>query len=160
MLDIYHNEGAEMLKHGCTLPNIATFVLQKSTTETYCPFTESNKDLSEKIHEDMVVGPSIVFSREAVLEMTFIHDSTNWCKTIVGFEASQLFPFSMCQAMPNGLYTTWEPGSESDKFKQRQNKSSNFESIIMSYFQRIRPECKVECFYTTGTQKKRCIKVW
>ena len=32
--------------------------------------------------------------------------------------------------------------------------------MVMSYFQRQRPDCKIESFYTTGTQKKiDCFKV-
>ena len=36
------------------------------------PFTESDENLLEKIGEDMVGGPSIVFTREAVVDETFI----------------------------------------------------------------------------------------
>ena len=30
------------------------------------------------------------------------------CKSIVGIDASQLYPFSLTQPMPTGLYTRWE----------------------------------------------------
>ena len=56
--------------------------------------------------------------------------------------------------MPFGLYTRWELASESSKFKPRQNKRRSFENMVMSYFQRVGPECKVESFHTTGKQKK------
>ena len=58
----------------------------------------------------------------------------------------------MCQPMPTRLYTRWEYDTESDRFKPQQNKSRNFEDMVMSYFQRKRPDCKI--FHTTGTQKK------
>ena len=48
----------------------------------------------------------------------------------------------MCQAMPTGLYTRWELDSESGKFKPRQNKTRNFENMVVSYFQRGRPQLK------------------
>ena len=102
----------------------------------------------------MVGGPSIVFTRKAVVDETFIRNSGNICKSIVGIDASQLYPYSMCQPMPTGLYTRWEYGAESDRFKPQQNKSVNFENMVMSYLQRQRPDCKIESFYTTGTQKK------
>ena len=63
MVDFYHNEGTDMLKLGYTLPKHANICLHKSTTAKFYPFTESNKDLFEKICEDMVCGPSIVFPR-------------------------------------------------------------------------------------------------
>ena len=60
----------------------------------------------------------------------------------------------MSQAMPTGLYTRWELDSKSCKFKPPQNRTMNFENMVVSYFQRVRPECKVDSFHTTGTQKK------
>ena len=97
-----------MLKMGCTLPHLANICLHKSTDSKFYPFTESDKDLLEKIREDMVGGPSFVFTRKAVVDETFIRKSTNLCKSIVGIDASQLYPYSMCQPMPTGLYTRYE----------------------------------------------------
>ena len=102
----------------------------------------------------MVGGPSIFFTRKAVVDETFIRNSGTVCKSIVGIDASQLYPYSMCQPMPTRLYTRWEYDAESNRFKPQQNKSRNFENMVMSYFQRQRPDCKIESFYTTRTQKK------
>ena len=76
------------------------------------------------------------------------------CKSIVGVDASQIHGLSMYQAMPTGLYTKWELDSESGKFKSRQNKTKSTKVMFMSFFRRVTPPCKVETFYTTGTQKK------
>ena len=105
MIEFYHNKGIDMLKLGCTLPNLANICLHKSTDSEFYPFTESDKDLLEKIREDIVGGPSIVFTGKAVVDETFIRKSANLCKSIVGIDASQLYPHSMCQPMPTGLYT-------------------------------------------------------
>ena len=102
----------------------------------------------------MVGGPSIVFTRKAVVDETFIRKSSNLCKSIVGIDASQLYPYSMCQPMPTGLYTRWEYDSETERFTDRQNKSRSFENMVLSYFQHSRPECKIESSVTTGRQKK------
>ena len=108
----------------------------------------------------MLSRPSIVFTRKAVVDETFIRDSGNIWKSIVGIDASQLYPYSMCQPMLTGLYTQWEYDTASNRFKPPQNKSRNFENMVMSHFQRQRPDCKIESFYTTGTQKKiDCFKV-
>ena len=61
----------------------------------------------------------------------------------------------MCQEMPNGLYTRWEYDSKTDRFKARNNRTRNFENMVMSFYQELRPECKIQSFYTTGKQKKR-----
>ena len=82
-----------MLKLGCTLANLAKIFLYKSTTAKFYPFRESDKNLVEKLREDMVVGPTIVFPRKTVVKETFIRDSMNWCKTFIGI--SQLHLFSM-----------------------------------------------------------------
>ena len=154
MVDFYHNKGTGMLKIWCTLLNLANICLHKSTTATIYPSIESNGDLPEIIQEDIVGGLSFDMKSRAVVDETLIWDSTNWCKTIFGTDASQLYSFSMCQAMPTGLYTTWALDSESGNFKPCQNKRKSFGTMVMSYFQRVRQQCKVESFYTIGTQKK------
>ena len=154
MMEFYHNKGIDMLKLGCTLPNLANICLHKSTNSKFYPFVEADKDLHDKIREDMTGGPSIVFTRKAIVDQTYIRNTENICKSIVGIDASQLYPFSMCQEMPTGLYTRWEFDSDSQKFKARQNKSRKFENMVMSYLQSQRPNCTIESYYTTGTQKK------
>ena len=154
LIEFYHNKGIDMLKLGCTLPNLANICLHKSTDSKFYPFTESDKDLLEKIREDMVGGPSIVFTRKAVVDETFIRKSSNLCKSIVRIDTSQLYPYSMCQPMPTGLYTRWEYDSETERFTARQNKSRSFENVVLSYFQQSPPDCKIESNVTTGRQKK------
>ena len=143
-----------MLRLGCTLPNLSNICLHKSTTAKLYPFTENDKDLLEKIRDEMIGGPSIVFTRKVVVNGTLIRDSANVCKSIVGIDASQLYPFSMCQEMPTGLHTRWDLDLESGRFRPRQNKTRSFENMVISYYQRIRQECKIVSFCTTGTQKK------
>ena len=154
MIAFYHDKDIDMLKLGCNLPNLAIICLHKSTDAEFYPFTERGKDILEKIREDVVVGPSIVFTRKAVVDETFVRKSTNIWKSIVGIDASQLYPYSMCQPMPTGLYTHWDFDSETSRFTPRQNKTRSFENLVMSYFQRPRPECEIESFFTTGRQKK------
>ena len=102
----------------------------------------------------MTDGPSMVFTRKAVVNQSFIGNSEDIGKSIVGIDVSQLYPFSMCQEMPTGLYTRWELDSESQKFKPRQNKSWKFENMVMLYLQFQRPNRTIESYYTTGTQKR------
>ena len=56
--------------------------------------------------------------------------------------------------MPTGLYTLWDLDSEKSRFKPRQNKTRSFENKVLSFFQRTRPESKIESFFTAGRQKK------
>ena len=75
MIGFYHNKGIDMLKLGCTLSKLATICLHKSTDSKFYPFTYSDKDLLEKIREDVLGGPSTVFTRKAVVDETFIRKS-------------------------------------------------------------------------------------
>ena len=132
MIDFYHNKGIDMLKLGCKLPTLANNCFHKSTDSKFNPFTESDKDLLEKLREDMLGGPSIVFTSKTVVDETLIRKSSNLCKSIIGIDASQLYPNSKCQPMPTGLYTRWEYDSETNRFKARQNKSRSFENMVLS----------------------------
>ena len=154
MIEFHHNKGIDMLKHGCRLPNLANTCSHKSTDSKFYPFTESDRDLLEKIREDMVGGPSIVYTHKAVVDQTFIRKSSDLCKSIAGIDASQLCPYSRCQPVPIGLYTRWEYDSETKRLTARQNKSRSFENMVLSYFQQSRPDCKNESNVTTGRQKK------
>ena len=63
----------------------------------------------------------------------------------------------MCQDMPTGLYTRWDYKEETqgNTMKARQNRVvQTFENMVMPYLQASRTECKIESYFTTGTQKK------
>ena len=132
MIAFYHDKVIDMLKLGCTLPNLANICLHKSTDAKSYPFTEGDKDLLEKIREDVVGGLCIVFTGKAVVDEIFLRMSADICKPIVGIDASQLYPASMCHSVPTGLYTRWDLDSETSRFTPRQNKTRSFENIIMS----------------------------
>ena len=68
MVAFYHKKGIDMLNLGCTLPNLANICLHKSTSAKFYPFTETDKDLLQKIRKDMVGGPSIIFTRKTVVD--------------------------------------------------------------------------------------------
>ena len=154
MIEFYHKKEIDITKLSCTLPSLANNCLHKSTDSKFYPLTESDKDLLEKIHEDMIGGPSIVVTRKVVVDETFIRKSTNLCKSIVSIDASQLYPYPMCQPMPTELYTRWNYDSESQKFMPRQSKTRSFENMVLSYFQQTRLECRIESNVTTDRQKK------
>ena len=45
MIAFCHDKDIDMLKLGCTLPNLANICLRKSTDAKFYPFTEGDKDL-------------------------------------------------------------------------------------------------------------------
>ena len=107
------------------------------------PLLEPIKTFFKKIGKDKVGGLSIAFTRKAEVDETFIGNSGSNCLSIVGIDASQLCHYSTCQPMPKGLYTRREHDPEYNTSKPQQNESRNFENMVMSYFQRQRPDCKM-----------------
>ena len=120
-------------------------------------FIPSRKQIAtcwKKNRHDVVGGPSIIFTRKVVVDETFNRKSTNFCKSTVGNDARQLCSYSMCQPMPSGLYVRWDIDSETTRFTPRQNKTPSSENMVMSNFQRTRPDCIIESLYSTGRQEK------
>ena len=76
MIAFCHDKDIDMLKLGCTLPNLAYICSHRSTDAKFYPFREGDKNLLEKTREDVVGDPSIVFTRKAVVDETFIRKST------------------------------------------------------------------------------------
>ena len=147
MIEFYHDKGIDMLKLGCTLPNLANICLHKSTDYTFYPFFSSDSDFLEKIREDMNGGPSIFFTGKAVVNETFIRKSKNLCKSIVWIDAIQLYRYSMCQDRPTDLYTRWDYDEETQKFKARQNRVRTFKIWPSHTFKQ--PDLNVKLRVTT-----------
>ena len=74
MVELYHIQGFDTLKLGCTLPNLADFCLHKFTS---AKFSESDKGLLSKVQENLIRGPSIVFTRQADVDEADICKSTS-----------------------------------------------------------------------------------
>ena len=67
VIDFYTKKGTDIAKLGCTLSNLGKICLHKSTTANNYPFTGSDKNLVEKLREDMVGGIFLIFTRKADL---------------------------------------------------------------------------------------------
>ena len=66
----YNNKDVvkDKLKLGYALPNFASICQHKSTNNKFYPFVEADKDLHDKKREDKTGGPSIVYTRKAVVD--------------------------------------------------------------------------------------------
>ena len=153
MMLFYHAKNIDMLKLGCTLPNLANTFLHKSTSDKFFPFTEKDKDYDSYIRSWLTGGPSIIFNRYAKAGETRIDDSEHVCKTILGIDASQLYPFAMTKDMPTGLYTKWEFDQATMMYHPKRNTQSFFEYQVINYLQHKHPDCTIESNFTTGKQK-------
>ena len=102
MIEFNHDKGKDMLILDCSPRNLANSCLHNLTDYTFYAFFSSDIDLLEKIREDTMGDPSIVFTRKAVANEMFFR-KLNVCKLIVGIDASQIYPYSLCQVMLTGL---------------------------------------------------------
>ena len=148
LIEFYLDGGIDILKLGCTQPNLGNICLHKSIGYMYYPIFSSDSDLLEELRETMIDGPSIVFTTKAVANET----SNNLCKSIVGISSNQIYPYSMYQDMPTGLYTKWDYNEETQKFEVRQNRVQTFEIMVVS--QATRSECTKDSCYTSGVKEK------
>ena len=62
-----------------------------------------------------------------------MRNSSNMCKTIVGIDASQLYPLSMMEGMSTGVYTKWER-EDTGMFHPRRSKKNYLECMVLEYF--------------------------
>ena len=154
MTAFYHNKGIDMLKLGCTLANLTIICLQKSTRPKFYPFTEGDKELLQKIGEDVVVGPSIVFTPR----MSLIKISLGVCILC----ANQLLVLMRVNCFSTQGVNLWQqdfthvgilPQWSTYLYRHRK-KTRSFEILVMSYFQRMGRVWEIEDLYTTGRQKE------
>ena len=75
-----HNRRIASLKAGCSSHNVANFSVQEPAIESFDPFTECDKNISERMHEDLVGRPSIVFPHKPVSAKTLTRKSSDVCK--------------------------------------------------------------------------------
>ena len=90
MIVFYHDK--DMLKLGWTLPNLANACLHKSTDAKFPPFMKRDKDLSKKVRKDVVGGPSIVFTRKAVVDETFFESLQTYANILLELMPANFIP--------------------------------------------------------------------
>ncbi len=66
-------------------------------------FDKSNKDLYETISDNIVGGPSLIFTRHHEAGETLIRGDKP-CQRIVGFDANALYLWAIGQPMPEGIF--------------------------------------------------------
>ena len=105
MLQFYHKKSIGMLKLGWILRNKANICLYSYISAKFHQFKEIESNLPSIVREDMVGGPPRVFTQKFFVDETHIRNSTDVCSWVVKMDARQVYPYSMCQPLPIGLYT-------------------------------------------------------
>ena len=118
--------------------------------------TEIDKDLRSKFREDMVVGPSTVFTRKTVVDETHVRSSTMKGNAIRGLDASQ---FALTQCVNQCLLDCTKVISLSKLCEDSDPITTDLDASKMSYFQRMKLDCKYKSFHTKGTHKKLIVSL-
>ena len=93
MIAFYHDKDMDILKFGCNLPNLANICLHRPTVVKFYAITELAKNLLEKHREDVVGGPSIVFTRKVVVVVElFFENQQTYANLLLGLTLANYSP--------------------------------------------------------------------
>ena len=87
----------------------------KKLCKVFFPFDKADFLHDTYIRQNLTDGPSIIFTRYAKTTENCRIDSRNICNTVIGIDASQLYPYSTMKDMPTGPYLIWEYSNGSKK---------------------------------------------
>ena len=108
LMEFYVAKGCDIFKQAISLPGISRFLFFKSSQEagiTFPLFGEKDKSLFWKVKNNIVGGPSIVFSRHAKVGKTKVRpNGEKIVQGIIGFDCTGLYLNCMKQALPSSYY--------------------------------------------------------
>ena len=86
-------------------PGVARKMLYKSTISKFSLFNQNNADLYYTFRQNIVGGPSIIFTRYHEKGETNIKKiDKNKCKSVVDYDCNGLYSYAIRQDMPTGVY--------------------------------------------------------
>ena len=150
MIPFYHDKDIDMLKLGCTFSHPATICVHKSTDAKFRPFMEGDENFLEKIREHVFGGPSIVLTPKQLLMKLLFESLQTYANLLLELMPANYIP-TRCVNPCRPVFLPVGISIQTSRFTPRQNKTRSFENMVMPYFQRPRPDCKIESFYTTGS---------
>ncbi len=102
----YFGKGVDVFKTAISCPGIARQLLFKSARKEgaeFSLFDRSNKDLYQTVKDNIVGGPSIIFTRYHKAGETLIRGEKR-CEKVLGYDANALYLWSIGQSMPEGIF--------------------------------------------------------
>ena len=104
-MDIYFEQGIDIFKDFITLPGVARKMLYDSSDSNFALFNSDNADLYYTFKQNIVGGPSIIFTRYHEKGITEIKNiKNNLCQSVVGYDCNGLYSYAIKQLMPTGVY--------------------------------------------------------
>ena len=104
----YFDQDIDLLKVAISVPGVARKMAFKAAREFGAHFSllhRNDDDLFYTLKKNVVGGPSIIFTRFAEANTTFIkEDITKPCQNITGWDANALYLYTIGQPQPCGAY--------------------------------------------------------
>ena len=108
MQQFYFDHHIDLFKVAVSVPCIARRWLFQTAQDAKASFgliDDRDDDLYYTIKQNIVGGPSIIFTHEAEVDRTFIRDDpARPCANVIGFDANALYLDCIDKAMPCGSY--------------------------------------------------------
>ena len=108
MQQFYFAHDIDLFKVAVSVPGIAPrwlFQTANAANVNFALLDHRDDDLYYTIKQNIVGGPSIIFTRDAEVGRTFIRDDpTRPCSNIIGFDANALYLDCIDKSMPCGGY--------------------------------------------------------
>lgn len=111
MWEHWRNLGLDMFKEAVSLPGLSSLYLFKTLScETiFVHIKESDAWLLNSMKANLIGGPSLIYSRYAEVNKTFIPGTENYVKCIRTYDANSLYLACLMGNMPSGIYAVYKP---------------------------------------------------
>ena len=107
MQTFYFDRGIDLFKIAVSLPGVARTVLYKTAAQNGVSFSSvrpGDEDLYYLIKQNIVGGPSIIFTREHEAGRTLLRGTDTICTNILGYDGNALYLWCIDQYLPTGDY--------------------------------------------------------
>jgi len=103
----YFRKNIDIFKIAISAPGIARrmlFQTAKKACANFALFDNHNRDLHQMFKDNVIGGPSIIFTRYHKSHESFIRNGDEWCEKVVGYDANALYLECIGKPMPVGPF--------------------------------------------------------
>ena len=105
MQEKFLKENVSIFKETISISNYARRKLFRSTEAVFPLFDKGTRDIFKTVQNNIVGGPSIIFTRYMEAGKSFIKNQAQKpVERIIGLDANALYPYALSQEMPTGPY--------------------------------------------------------
>ena len=103
--EFYLKKNISIFKDAVTLPGVAKILMFKDVKQPVLVFSNEERDIYHIIKKGIVGGPSIIFTREAICDVTPIRNNPEEItRSIKGYDLNLLYPSALIEPVPIGQY--------------------------------------------------------